>query len=117
MCDWYLEIAKERIYGDDTEKKKEVSFVLRTVLEQALQLLHPFVPFITEEMYHALGSHDIIASHWPEFEKKYYNPRIGKQFEGIQERVTKARVEKKVDTARLSQEAKEIVNFLTKNIK
>lgn len=50
-CDWYIEMAKRRLYGDDEEDKKVVRGVLRDVLISLLKMLHPYMPFITEEIY------------------------------------------------------------------
>lgn len=54
FCDWYIEMAKDILYGDDARAKTRVQAVLYTVLEQLLRLLHPFMPFITEEIWQAL---------------------------------------------------------------
>ena len=56
FCDWYVELAKYRIYHaeEDPAAADCVLWVLKTVLGQALKLLHPFMPFITEEIYSAL---------------------------------------------------------------
>ncbi|MDD7305742.1 MAG: valine--tRNA ligase [Peptoniphilaceae bacterium] len=53
-CDWYIEFAKIRLYGDDEEKKANVKKVLLYVLKDMIALLHPFMPFITEEIYQSL---------------------------------------------------------------
>ncbi len=53
-CDWYIEFAKMRLYGDDEEKKANVKKVLLYVLKDMIALLHPFMPFITEEIYSQL---------------------------------------------------------------
>ena len=53
-CDWYIEIAKVRLNGSDPVEANTARKVLVYVLTQALKLLHPFMPFITEEIYHAL---------------------------------------------------------------
>ena len=53
-CDWYVEISKVALYGSDAARKQEVQAVLLHVLEQALRLLHPFMPFVTEEIWQAL---------------------------------------------------------------
>ncbi len=50
-CDWYIELIKSRLYGTDEEDKKTARFVLQKVLKDLLKLLHPFMPFITEEIY------------------------------------------------------------------
>jgi valyl-tRNA synthetase len=54
FCDWYIEMAKGDLYGDDAAAKVRVQGVLYTVLEQLLRLLHPFMPFITEEIWQVL---------------------------------------------------------------
>jgi valyl-tRNA synthetase len=53
-CDWYLELSKNALYGGDVEAKARVQSVLLHVLEQAMRLLHPFMPFVTEEIWQAL---------------------------------------------------------------
>jgi valyl-tRNA synthetase len=54
FCDWYIEMAKDDLYGDDLQARVRVQSVLFTVLEQLLRLLHPFMPFITEEIWQVL---------------------------------------------------------------
>jgi valyl-tRNA synthetase len=54
FCDWYIELIKDELYGDDPQAKACAQAVLFTVLEQLLRLLHPFMPFITEEIWQAL---------------------------------------------------------------
>jgi valyl-tRNA synthetase len=58
FCDWYLEIAKERFYGDDEAGRRQAGGVAKTVLSQILKLLHPFMPFLTEEIWNVLGLGD-----------------------------------------------------------
>jgi len=53
-CDWYLEIAKRSLYGDDAAARARTQHTLVTVLEPTLRLLHPFMPFITEEIWQRL---------------------------------------------------------------
>ena len=50
-CDWYIELVKARLWGDDEEDKKTARFVLQKTLKDLLKLLHPFMPFITEEIW------------------------------------------------------------------
>ena len=50
-CDWYIELVKPRLWGDDEEDKKVVRFTLVMCLKNMLKLLHPFMPFITEEIW------------------------------------------------------------------
>ncbi len=74
FCDWYIEIVKERLYGDDEEDKKVVRMVLVDVLKDMLRLLHPFMPFITEEIWSYLPKGEatkdnpenfLISESWP----------------------------------------------------
>ena len=70
FCDWYIEIAKIRLQGDDEAAKENVKAVLVFVLTNILKLLHPFMPFITEEIYQAIP-HDcesIMISDWCKFD-------------------------------------------------
>ena len=67
-CDWYIELTKARLYGDDVQAKQTALYVLSTVLEKTLRLLHPFMPFLTEEIWQKLpheGESIMIAS-WVE---------------------------------------------------
>ncbi|MDD2215618.1 MAG: valine--tRNA ligase [Eubacteriales bacterium] len=66
-CDWYIELVKPRLYGDDEEDKRVVRFVLVRALKDMLRLLHPFMPFITEEIWSYLpGTHNLlIRDSWP----------------------------------------------------
>lgn len=68
-CDWYIEFAKIRLYGKDEDAKANVKKVLLYVLRKMLALLHPFMPFITEEIFAALPDTKdlLIVEEWPEF--------------------------------------------------
>ncbi|MDR2610014.1 MAG: valine--tRNA ligase, partial [Clostridiales Family XIII bacterium] len=67
FCDWYIEMVKERLYGDDEADKRVVRLVLTSVLSDLLRLLHPYMPFITEEIWGFLGKDGkLIADRWPE---------------------------------------------------
>jgi len=66
-CDWYIEFAKARLYGEDEEAKAVCRSVLVHVLSDLLRLLHPFMPFITEEIWGCLGKPGkLIRDKWPE---------------------------------------------------
>ena len=68
-CDWYIELTKARLYGEDEAQKRSAQQVLLYVLDQILRLMHPFMPFITEEIWQAIpheGEALIIAA-WPKF--------------------------------------------------
>ena len=54
FCDWYIEMVKTRLYSEDKEEKARVSFVLNDVFGNSLKLLHPFMPFVTSEIYENL---------------------------------------------------------------
>ena len=68
-CDWYIELTKTRLQGEDEGAKLAAQNVLCYVLTELLKLLHPFMPFITEEIYQALPHEDkfIMTSRWPEY--------------------------------------------------
>ena len=69
-CDWYIEIAKLRLNSEDAAEAGSARQILVSVLVQALKLLHPFMPFITEEIYTALpgASETLMLEKWPEYE-------------------------------------------------
>ena len=68
-CDWYIEIVKPRLYSDDKEAKKAALYTLTYVLEKILKLLHPYMPFITEEIYTHLPTVEgsIVISSFPHY--------------------------------------------------
>jgi valyl-tRNA synthetase len=68
FCDWYVELSKPTLQGDDDTAKAETRAVAGWVLDQILVLLHPVMPFITEELWHALGARttDLVVSRWPD---------------------------------------------------
>ena len=70
-CEWYIEIVKPRLYGDDREAKRAALYTLTYVLEKILKLLHPFIPFITEEIYSYLPTVEgyIITAEYPHYEE------------------------------------------------
>lgn len=61
FCDWYLELSKQDLHGDDHERRQTTQYVLWAVLENLLRLLHPFMPFITEEIWQTLPKGDRCA--------------------------------------------------------
>jgi valyl-tRNA synthetase len=65
LCDWYIELAKESFYGDDAREKGAAQATLVHALETALRLLHPFMPFITEELWQHLRAR-VKADAWPD---------------------------------------------------
>ena len=87
FCDWYIEIAKQGLYGDDPVRKKTTQEVLYYVLIGILKLLHPYMPFITEEIYGYLPGVDgmLISAQWPEIHPEYDFPAEAARMEGIME--------------------------------
>ncbi|MDD4869965.1 MAG: valine--tRNA ligase, partial [Kiritimatiellae bacterium] len=69
-CDWYVECSKDTLYGADAARKENVLKVMNYVFSNALRLLHPMMPFVTEELWHEMGygaeSDSIMTSKWPE---------------------------------------------------
>jgi valyl-tRNA synthetase len=81
LCDWYIEVAKLPLYGQDEEAKKTTRSVLAYVLDQTMRLLHPFMPFVTEEIWQHLpheGDSLIVAS-WPKADQSFVNPKAVEQ--------------------------------------
>ncbi len=68
-CDWYIEMVKPRLYNEEDETREAALWTLKTVLINALKMLHPFEPFITEEIFTSIQSEEetIMLSKWPEF--------------------------------------------------
>ena len=71
-CDWYIELTKARLYSEDTQRKQVAIGVLVYVLDQLLRLLHPFMPFITEEIWQSLPHEGeaLIVAQWPQFRQE-----------------------------------------------
>ncbi|NVD26333.1 valine--tRNA ligase [Parasphingorhabdus flavimaris] len=68
FCDWYLELIKPVLQGEDASAADETRTVAGWVLDQIIVMLHPFMPFITEELWHSMGDrkYDLIVAKWPE---------------------------------------------------
>ncbi len=72
FCDWYIEMVKPRLYNDADETKTAALWTLKTVLINALKLLHPYMPFITEEIFCNLCDEEsIMISSWPEYTEEW----------------------------------------------
>ncbi|MBQ7679142.1 MAG: valine--tRNA ligase [Butyrivibrio sp.] len=90
FCDWYIEMVKPRLYNtDDKTSQTAALWTLRTVLLTSLKLLHPYMPFITEEIYMTLQDADesIMISSWPEFRADWDYPQEEREIETIKEAV------------------------------
>ena len=75
-CDWYIELTKARLYSDDEAQKNTALQVLVYVLDQTLRLLHPFMPFITEEIWQSLPHEGeaLITAQWPTYSEELAFP-------------------------------------------
>ncbi|WP_026748256.1 valine--tRNA ligase [Leptotrichia trevisanii] len=93
FCDWYVEIAKTRVYGQEGSDKVMAQWVLRHVLDKGLKMLHPFMPFITEEIWQKLqtGEETIMLSDFPKEEKEFVNIEAEKEFDYLKEIVSAIR--------------------------
>ncbi|MGN8800773.1 valine--tRNA ligase [Candidatus Merdisoma sp. HCP28S3_D10] len=88
FCDWYIEMVKPRLYNEEDQTKAAALWTLKTVLTNALKLLHPYMPFITEEIYRNLtGEESIMISAWPEFKEEWSFEKEEAEVELIKEAV------------------------------
>jgi len=92
FCDWYLELSKIRLYGDAPEARHTAQAVLQEVLDRLLRLLHPFMPFITEEIWQVLGREGTIATApFPGEEPAWRDPAAEEAFERFRTLVVEIR--------------------------
>lgn len=89
FCDWYVELAKVRLYNNDPEgevSKKTAQYVLWTILESGMRLLHPFMPFITEEIWQIIKAdgETIMLTSYPVADEEKIDVQVEKSFEYIQ---------------------------------
>ena len=101
FCDWYLELIKPVLGNADGRamdaEADETRAVAGWVLDQMLVLLHPFMPFITEELWHALASpahpreHDLIVAHWPMADARAIDPEASKEIDWLIRLVSEVR--------------------------
>ncbi len=90
FCDWYIEMVKPRLYSSDYQNSQNAAlWTLKTVLSQALKLLHPYMPFITEEIFCSLQQEEesIMISSWPEYREEWCFAKEEKDIETIKEAV------------------------------
>jgi valyl-tRNA synthetase len=71
FCDWYIELIKPRLYGENNISKEAAQYTMLHILKGSLKLLHPFMPFITDEIYTVLTNESIMISEWPEFDMSF----------------------------------------------
>ena len=89
FCDWYIEMVKPRLYNDEDTTKAAALYTLKTVLIESLKLLHPYMPFITEEIFCNLQDEEesIMISDWPVYKEEYNFPVEENAIETIKEAV------------------------------
>jgi len=109
FCDWYIEISKIRLYGQDEDAQEMARRVLFYVLERTMRLLHPFMPFVTEEIWQHLtggrwqGVESIMIAPWPEVDEALLDEEAERDMELVMEAVRairNARAEYKVEPGR-----------------
>jgi valyl-tRNA synthetase len=82
LCDWYIELSKEAFFGDDPDSKREAQAVLTHCLETSLRLLHPFMPFVTEELWQTLQAQ--VGASWGESIMVAEYPKAGEPDEAAE---------------------------------
>ena len=89
FCDWYIEMVKPRLWAEEDTSKAAAIWTLKTVLIQSLKLLHPYIPFITEEIFCNLQEEEesIMISSWPEYREKWSFKEEEQAVETIKEAV------------------------------
>jgi valyl-tRNA synthetase len=92
-CDWYIELSKPRLYGDDEAAKENVQRVLLYVLVDILKLLHPFMPFITEEIWQALPHEGevLMLEKYPMYDQALEYPEDAANFEMVMDAIKAVR--------------------------
>ena len=112
FCDWYIEMVKPRLYNSDDEaSQKAALWTLKNVLLQALKLLHPYMPFITEEIFCNLQDEEesIMISDWPVYREDLAFAKEEKEIETIKEAVRGVRGVRKESNVAPSRKAKVFV--------
>ena len=87
FCDWYIEMVKPRLYDKENKTREAAQYTLNKVLGDSLKLLHPIMPFITEEIYTKLYNNDesIMISSWPKYSEEFNFANEEKQIEKIKQ--------------------------------
>ena len=92
-CDWYIELTKTRLNGEDAQAKLAAENVLCYVLLRILELLHPFMPFLTEEIWQALPHEGdfLIRAAWPTYQESLHFPQAESDMENVKDAITAVR--------------------------
>jgi valyl-tRNA synthetase len=93
FCDWYIEFSKLALYGDDEVRKAQTRAVLVHVLDSLLRLLHPFIPFVTEEIWQSLPvpGEALIVAEWPKVNPQWHAPHAVRQANVLMETIRAVR--------------------------
>ena len=93
FCDWYIEMVKARLWSDEDTTKEAAVWTLKTVLIQSLKLLHPYIPFVTEEIFCNLQEEEesIMISAWPVYRPEWDFPQEEHEVETMKEAVRSIR--------------------------
>ena len=85
LCDWYIEMAKLPLYGENEEQKKTTRSVLAYVLDMTMRMLHPYMPFITEEIWQKLPhtGESITVAEWPKVNNTFHDLQAAKEMERL----------------------------------
>jgi valyl-tRNA synthetase len=118
FCDWYIEMAKLPLYGENEAAKKTTRSILAYVLDNTMRLLHPFMPFITEEIWQNLPHHgeSITVAAWPEVQAKLSDSEAAEEMKLLVEIIRSVRnIRSEVNTP-LSKKIKLILKAKDENI-
>ena len=95
FCDWYVEMIKNRLYGDDEEIKSAVLTRAISIFENILKMVHPFMPFVTEELWQLIqerkSGESISTSEFPKVKKELINPQADRDMDTVENIVTALR--------------------------
>ena len=115
FCDWYIEMVKSRLYSEDQLEKVRVSYVLDYVFRTTMKLLHPFMPFITSEIYDNLVKYDdkeLMVSDWPKENDNLNREEIIEKIKQVIVEIRNIRANKNIHPSKKS----EIILVPTKNV-
>ena len=116
FCDWYIEMVKSRLYSEDQLEKVRVSYVLDYVFRTTMKLLHPFMPFVTSEIYDNLVKYDdkeLMVSDWPKENDNLNREEIIEKIKQVIVEIRNIRATKNIHPSKKS----EIILVPTKNVK
>ncbi|WP_196593945.1 valine--tRNA ligase [Pectinatus sottacetonis] len=113
FCDWYIELSKARLYDKENPSRKVAQYVLSYVLEHTLRLLHPFMPFITEEIWQHIPHEgkSIMESSWPEYEADRIDDSSEKNMTAVMETIKVIRNMRAEVNAAPGKKSEVILNF------